>query len=103
MERKPDQGGDDEELASWLKEVGKRVAARSRTPAADHADIGVYARTGSPARPTLPPWRRILLLGVLLVASLQYVYVDTMVKINSLRSVIVFVPIDIPDRPRTAR
>lgn len=91
MERK---GEDSEDLASWLKEAAAR-GLRAGPPTRADVDPGANAPAASSSTsPTRPLWQRALLLGMLLFASLQYVYADTMLQIALLPSVIVFVPVD---------
>jgi hypothetical protein len=87
------KGEDSEELASWLKESGARRGVAK--PPAGVASIPIAAAPAAsfPASPTRPLWQRALLLGILLFASLQYVYADTMLQIALLPTVIVFVQV----------
>lgn len=69
------------EVARWLVEVGRRKpagAAREEPPA-------VPARSGGSSL------HRVVLLGVFAAALFQYVYLDTLLDIASLHSLIVFV------------
>lgn len=69
------------EVARWLVEVGRRKPAgpaRQEPPAV-------------PARPGDSSLHRIVLLGLFAAALFQYVYLDTLLDIASLRSLIVFV------------
>jgi hypothetical protein len=79
---------EDENLAQWLKEAGRRTVARPLAPVNE-----VYVRT-----PAVPSKRglgiRIALQALLLVAGLQYIYIDTMLQIVSLQPLVVFVLVD---------
>lgn len=73
------------ELARWLVEAGKR---RRIARPADAAAGSVQAAPGPQGRGRLP---RLLLFGVLAAACLQYVYLDALLEVVSLRQLIVFV------------
>jgi hypothetical protein len=71
------------EVSQWLREVGARRWPRPQ-PVRDSEVV-------EPPRPSSPVLRRTLLLGLLLVACLQYVYASTTAEILSLPSLIVFI------------
>lgn len=73
------------ELAGWLVEAGKRRRV-ARPPEA--LEGFVEDPSTQPSNSGLP---RMLLFGVLAVACLQYVYLDALLEIASLRQLIVFV------------
>ena len=73
-----------QELAGWLVEAGKRRIVRP--PAALEGPVENPSMESRHSR--LP---RLLLLGVLAVACLQYLYLDALLEIASLRQLIVFV------------
>jgi hypothetical protein len=73
------------ELAGWLVEAGKRRCI-GRAP---ECVKGLVEDPSRQSRPSGLP--RMLLLGVLAVACLQYVYLDALLEIASLRQLIVFV------------
>lgn len=72
------------ELARWLVEAGKR--RRIARPADAAADF-VRSASGPQGAGGLP---RLLLLGVLAAACLQYVYLDALLEVVSLRQLIIF-------------
>lgn len=69
------------ELARWLVEAGRRRPLRGGE------EIACAATT--PSAPADP--RRVVLLGTLALAGLQYWYLDVLLEIHSLQSLIVFV------------
>jgi len=75
------------ELAQWLVEAGRRV--RRASPCAE-ASISCPVEAPAGAMNDFAV-RRLLLFGLLATAYFQYFYLDTMLEIASLRSVIVFV------------
>jgi len=68
------------ELAHWLVEAGRRKPLRRES-----------IRCAVPAASGAPDLRRVTLLAVLGLASVQYWYLDTLLEITSLQSLIVFV------------
>ena len=72
------------ELARWLVEAGKR--RRIARPA--DAAAGLVLGAAEPRGPGSLP--RLLLLGVLAAACLQYVYLDALLEVVSLRQLIIF-------------
>ena len=72
------------ELARWLVEAGKRRRIARGADAAAGFVQGAAASRG-PGRLS-----RLLLLGVLAAACLQYVYLDALLEVVSLRQLIVF-------------
>lgn len=73
------------ELARWLVEAGRR--RRLGRPA--DAVAGLVRDAAKPQRHSALP--RLLLLGVLAAAWLQYLYLDALLEVVSLRQLIVFV------------
>ncbi len=73
------------ELAGWLVEAGKR--RRRMRP----ADAPAEFVPGTPRQQRHGALPRLLLLGVLAMACLQYLYVDALLEVVSLRQLIVFV------------
>lgn len=81
-----------EDVARWLLDSGRR-----RFPKREESDAKVTSpsidlpsaqrRIGS----SRPRWSRLVLLGVLVMAYLQYFLADTLLDIGALRSIIVFV------------
>ena len=81
----------DEDLASWLQEVGRRKACGSLSQPASAGEAAAPPPAG-PARPAfLERAKRPLLLSIAALAYLQYFYVGVMFKILSLQSIIFFV------------
>ena len=78
----------DEDLAQWLKEAGRRRVAR---PVPQVSEVYVSTRPVASKRGL---GIRIALQALLLVAGLQYIYMDTMLQIVSLRPLVVFVLVD---------
>ena len=74
------------EVSQWLQEVGRRKWPHTQ-PTEIQSALEVAPRPTS----NTPAIRRILLLALLLVASLQYVYAFTNVEILTLPSLVVFV------------
>lgn len=74
------------EVSQWLREVGARRWRHAQPAAAPEPPVIEQRPRREPAL-----LRRALLLGLLLVASLQYVYTSTTVEILSLPSLLVFV------------
>jgi hypothetical protein len=80
-----------EDVARWLLDSGRRRFpmreegnAEVTPPAIDLPSA--QHRIGSSG----PRWSRLVLLGVLAVAYLQYFFADTLLDIQALRSLIVF-------------
>ena len=72
------------DLARWLVEAGKR--RRIARPA--DAAAGFLQGAAAPQGPGRLP--RLLLFGVLAVACLQYVYLDALLEVVSLRQLVIF-------------
>jgi hypothetical protein len=90
-------------VAQWLVEVarGTRKTPPSQC-AEDHAaeaqsahkkdsDAPTQVSTLKPRQSLSPTLRSGLLLGVLLVSALQYLYLDTLLQISAIRSIIFFI------------
>ena len=77
----------DEELAQWLVESGRR-RSEPRPLLAEPKASQAQRRAAPAAR----HWDRIFALAFLAVAYLMYFFADTLLQINGLHSLIVFVP-----------
>jgi hypothetical protein len=83
-----------EGVANWMKEL----AARKYVHSADRRSDFVITPIAAPfipapvrKKPTLTP-KHVLASTMLVVSFLQYYFLDVMVQINSMHSVIVFAP-----------
>ena len=85
----PGPPSDDQDLALWLREAGRR-----RTPA--KVEVGAATLPGQPSRRAKRRSRLLLpvLTGITALAYLQYFYVDVMLQIYSLQHLIVFILVD---------
>ena len=83
---------DDEELARWLQESGRRKTDHTRTR--PDAAKATGAEASQPKKPNCYVTRPslLILLSLAAVSYLQYYYVDVYLQIALLRHVIVFVP-----------
>ena len=80
----PKFGDEDEELATWLKEAGRR---RARPAKPENIVVAV-----PPAkRPLITNGKRLLLLGLAAASYLQYFFLDVYLQIAAMPTVIVFV------------
>ena len=80
----PESGDAETELARWLVEAGRR---RRPAPAAASA-IPPAAIPGGEGEAV---FHRVVLLGALAAALFQYLYLDVLLQVASLRSLIVFI------------
>ena len=71
------------DLARWLQEAARRPM---RMPPPGMAPSVIIARSA-----LAPILRRLSLLSLVLVTGLQYIYMDTLLEIQLLRPLIVFV------------
>lgn len=82
-----------DELAAWLQEVGRRRLRRRRrvgaTPPTDVRIEIVAPAPGMSLRATT--LRRLGLLTLLLLAGLEYIYLDARLQVELLHHLIVFV------------
>jgi len=76
--------GEDEELATWLKEAGRR---RARPAKAENVVIA----SAPVKRPLITNGKRLVLLGLAAVSYLQYFFLDVYLQIAAMPAVIVFV------------
>jgi hypothetical protein len=85
----PTPPADDQDLAHWLREAGRR-----RPPA--KVEVGAATLPGQPSRRARRRTRVLvpILAGVTALAYLQYFYVDVMLQIYSLQHLIVFILVD---------
>jgi hypothetical protein len=81
----------DEDLASWLQEVGRRKACGSPSLPASAGEIAASLPAGPAMPQILERAKRPLLLTIAAIAYLQYFYAGVMFKILSLQSIIFFV------------
>jgi len=74
----------DEELATWLKEAGRR-----RAPPAKPENVVVA--TPSAKRPLITNGKRLVLFGLAAASYLQYFFLDVYLQIAAMPTLIVFV------------
>lgn len=84
-EQPADAGRD---LAQWLRESASR---RAVSPQA--SDIGWPSLERRDAAATFKARRALILSTLLSLAYLQYFFIDVLLQIESLRSLVVFVPL----------
>lgn len=83
----PESGDAETELARWLVEAGRRKRPGRAALAAASAVAPVAIRAGEEEA----VFQRVVLLGALAAALFQYLYLDVLLQVVSLRSLIVFV------------
>ena len=77
-------GDEDEELATWLKEAGRRRARPARPE-------NVVLATAPVKGPLITNGKRLLLLGLAAASYLQYFFLDVYLQIAAMPTLIVFV------------
>jgi hypothetical protein len=80
----PKFGDEDEELATWLKEAGRRRARPAKPE-----NVVVAAPPAN--RPLITNGKRLVLLGLAAASYLQYFFLDVYLQIAAMPTVIVFV------------
>jgi len=76
--------GEDEELATWLKEAGRR---RARPAKAEN----VVVASAPLRRPLITNGKRLALFGLAAASYLQYFFLDVYLQIAAMPTIIVFV------------
>ena len=76
---------ENEELATWLKEAGKR--RRTSAPKAEN----VVVASAPVKRPLITNGKRLVLFGLAAASYLQYFFLDVYLQIAAMPTVIVFV------------
>ncbi len=83
----PESGDAETDVARWLVEAGRR----KRPGRAATAAAAAFPPAAIPAGEEEAVFHRVVLLGALAAALFQYFYLDVLLQVASLRSLIVFV------------
>ena len=79
------------DLARWLQEAGRRKGSSQVAQEQIPPPSPEKPPARSPLHLSPAELRRVLILGALCVAFLQYYYMGVMLEITSLRSIVVFI------------
>lgn len=86
----PDPNFQDQDLASWLEEAGRRrIVRKAGEPVAEAAPAAAPAASERGIYISHP--RELVLFALAAVAYLPYFFADVYVQIYSMKSVVVFV------------
>jgi hypothetical protein len=81
----------DQDLARWLEEAGRRVLPKGSDAEKLPAAPLVHAPAAAKKRVYLTHPRELLLFGIAALAYMPYLYADVYVQIYSMKAVLVFV------------